>query len=350
MKILHVTTDINPESGGPTRSVKGLCRALACVGIDTTLLVLSGKSVFDNPCGVTVIYGKPPDVRAYDIVHLHGLWQLGLHRIVVACRKARVKYVFSPRGTLYPWALSLKKWKKRVAMLIYQRNDLRHAAMFHATTLDEAKFIKKAGFSQSCMISPNGVDMPVYQHHTDNGKVKIAIFLSRIHPGKGLLTLAEAWAIVRPKGWVMRIVGPDSYGHKAAVVAKLQSLGIEDAWQFRDMVDDDEKWREYAAADLLVHPSVSENFGITIAEGLSAGLPVICTRGAPWTDVVVHKCGWWIDIGIEPLATALKSAMSLSDEERREMGLRGRLLIQKKYTWSSVVNTMVKGYESVLRN
>ena len=116
------------------------------------------------------------------------------------------------------------------------------------------------------------------------------------------------------------------------------------------MVDDDEKWREYAAADLLVHPSVSENFGITIAEGLSAGLPVICTRGAPWTDVVVHKCGWWIDIGIEPLATALKSAMSLSDEERREMGLRGRLLIQKKYTWSSVVNTMVKGYESVLRN
>ena len=350
MKVLHVTMGINPSSGGPTRSVKGLCRALACAGIETTLLVLEGNSEFENPCGVKVIYETLPDVRAYDIVHLHGLWHPKLHAVVVACRKANVKYVFSPRGMLDPWALSVKKWKKKLALLVYQRADLRHAAMFHATASAEAEHIRQAGFSQPCVISPNAVDIPLRlpSHETKDANVKTALFLSRLHQGKGLLMLADAWSQVRPQGWVMRVVGPDSYGHKAEVLAKIRSLGIEGDWQFRDMVDDDEKWREYVMADLLVHPSVSENFGITIAEGMAAGLPIICTKGAPWQDIEKYKCGWWINIGVEPLSKALIEAMSLTDNERREMGKRGRKLVEEKYTWDAVVKIMMEGYEEVL--
>lgn len=355
MKVLHVAIDIPPASGGPTRSIKGLSRALSRSGIDVGLLVLHGLDKFDNPCGVKVYYGESGvDVgevlRQYDIVHIQGMWHPGLHKVVAYCRKIGLPYVISPRGSLDPWALSVKPLRKRIARILYQDRDLRGAAAIHATAEAEAEHIREAGFRNNIIISPNGVDVPGClepQEENVYGK-KTALFLSRLHPGKGLLALAEAWAKVRPQGWVMRVVGPDSYGHKAEVVSKLRLLGIEGEWQFRDMVDDVEKWKEYAAADLLVHPSVSENFGITIAEGLASGLPVICTKGAPWSDIVERKCGWWIDVGAEPLSVALREALSYDTEKFQDMGRRGRKLVEDKYTWDAVSDAMIKGYKEVL--
>ena len=344
---------INPSSGGPTRSVKGLCRSLSEGGLDVSLLVLHGTYQFDNPCGVKVIYnalGGCAPFDSFDIVHLHGLWDLQLHKIASSCRRLNVPYVISPRGMLDPWALSVKKWKKRIALCLYQNKDLKGAAAFHVTAQAELEHVRAAGFDQPCIVAPNAVDLPDTMPECNIGDdVKVAVFLSRLHPGKGLLTLAEAWAKVRPRGWRMRVVGPDNYGHKKEVVELLTRLGIAGEWQFEDAMDDVQKWRAYRSADLLIHPSVSENFGITIAEGMAAELPVICTKGTPWQGLEVRKCGWWIDVGVEPLANALTNATSLSDIERRQMGIRGRELIEEKYTWGAVVRQIIKGYESILK-
>ena len=350
-----MTSGLSAGSGGPTRSVKGLCRALSRAGADVTLLVLSGCGEFEDPCGVKVERGIAPDaipdfVKRFALVHLHGLWHPGLHRVASACRKAGVPYVVSPRGMLDPWALSVKKWKKRLALLVYQRADLKHAAAFHATAPAEAEHIRAAGFAQPCILSPNAVEppdaMPEKAVRTDG--IRTALFLSRLHPGKGLPALADAWAAVRPQGWRMRVVGPDSYGHKREVVARLEKLGIAGEWDFVGEVDDTKKWREYRSADLLVHPSVSENFGITIAEGLAAGLPVIATKGTPWAELETRRCGWWIDAGVASLAAALRASMALSDEERNAMGERGQALIAGKYTWPAAAKLMLQGYRQML--
>lgn len=349
MKVLHVISGINPTSGGPTRSVKGLCRALSLNGVAVTVLVLHGNDVFDNPCGVDLLYGTMPDLNGYDLVHQHGLWDPALHKVARACCKASIKYVISPRGMLDPWALSVKKWKKKIALWLYQRKDLRCAAAFHVTAQEELSHVRDVGLKQPCIVAPNAVDLPLEMPARCGGnKVKTAIFLSRLHPGKGLLSLAEAWAKIRPSGWKMKVVGPDSYGHKKDVLDSLVRLGIGDDWEFVDALDDVKKWEAYRSADLLVHPSVSENFGITIAEGLAAELPVICTKGTPWGVVEERKCGWWIDVGVEPLTLALKDAMSLNCAERHEMGRRGRKLIDENYTWGATVKKMIAGYEEVL--
>ena len=350
-RVLHVAMGINPVSGGPTRSTKGICRALSRVGIEVSLLVLHGNDKFDNPCGVKVYYGGKVNFSDYDIVHIHGLWDPALHRVAKQCRRERVKYIISPRGMLDPWALSVKKWKKRMALLLYQRNDLQKAAAFHATAEAEARHIKAQHLWQPVIISPNAVDLPdemPKRTHVSLPYSHSAIFVSRLHPGKGLLTLADAWAIVSPVGWQMVVVGPDSYGHRAEVEKRLNKLGIVQDWKFVDGLDDVKKWEAYRSADLLVHPSVSENFGITIAEGLAAELPTIATKGTPWQELETRKCGWWIETGVEPLAAALKEAMALSDEERVEMGKRGRSLVEAKYTWDAVVTKLVNGYDNVL--
>lgn len=347
MKILHVTASIDPKSGGPTRSVKGICRALALAGEDVTLLVLGGRHDFDNPCGVKVVYGEMIDVCEFDLVHLQGLWSPKLHRIAKACRKAGVKYVMSPRGMLDPWALSVKKWKKRLAMFLYQKRDLRGAAAFHVTASLEELSVRAQGLKQPVIIAPNGVDLPEVMPPKTRGTPKTAIFLSRLHPGKGLLTLAEAWARVKPQGWKMKVVGPDSYGHKAEVVAKLAELGILDQWEFVDTLNDIEKWSAYRAADLLVHPSVSENFGITIVEGLAAELPVIATKGTPWKDLVDHNCGWWIDLGVDALATTLNESIKMDSLELQTMGRSGGRLVRTKYMWSVIAQAIADGYKNI---
>ena len=61
------------------------------------------------------------------------------------------------------------------------------------------------------------------------------------------------------------------------------------------------------------------------------------------------RAGWWIDIGVEPLAEALKGALSLTDEERHQLGLNGRRLVEAKYTWPAIADQMKRAYECCQR-
>jgi len=58
------------------------------------------------------------------------------------------------------------------------------------------------------------------------------------------------------------------------------------------------------------------------------------------------RAGWWVDIGVEPLAEAMREAMGLTDEERRQMGENGRRLVERKYRWEAVAEKMMEVYEN----
>jgi glycosyltransferase involved in cell wall biosynthesis len=113
-------------------------------------------------------------------------------------------------------------------------------------------------------------------------------------------------------------------------------------------VEGEAKTKLYRQADLFILPTFSESFGVVVAEALACGVPVITTKGAPWEGLLTHRCGWWIDIGVEPLATALRAATALSDEERREMGERGRRYVEREFSWPSIAEQMLAVYRWVL--
>jgi glycosyltransferase involved in cell wall biosynthesis len=440
MKILHMISSLDPKSGGPTRSVTGLCREVSRCGVDVTLFVPSGTHVMQNPSGVDFRSGNGgrlwrvyKDVKRVvdeirpDIVHLHCVWTPFNHIAVRCLRNQNVPYIIAPRGMLEPWALNAKKWKKRLAMWLYQRRDLKHAVALHATAASEAEQFRKLGFKQPIIISPNGVDLPETmpaRAMREDGK-KTILFLSRIHPKKGLLELVEAWHLLRSRSgrnngcksgnrdgtgrinsrthelldWHIEYAGPDYGGHLNAVQKRIKELGVESDFSYLGDLSDQEKWSAYRRADVFVLPTYSENFGIVVAEALAAGVPVITTKGAPWSELkgnsdhsaLVHYCdsalvaddqqtvgsgqlavgsdsthalmnsrtnelppahtgraGWWIDIGVEQLAEALKEAMGLSDEERRAMGENGRRLVAARYTWPAIAEQMKAAYAWIL--
>jgi glycosyltransferase involved in cell wall biosynthesis len=124
-------------------------------------------------------------------------------------------------------------------------------------------------------------------------------------------------------------------------------LGIEKAVEYVGSVDGEQKSAMYRDADLFVLPTFSENFGVVVAEALAHGVPVITTRGAPWADLEIYGCGWWVDIGVPPLEQALRDAMSLSDDERRMMGARGREYV-RRYDWDTIARQTAEVYRWVL--
>lgn len=380
MKALHVIQGISRDSGGPSRSVQGLVAGLNAAGVETWLMTLIHG---DEPWvgGVTrfVNGGDFEEVLQRvepGVVHLHGIWSVALHRCAVACRRLGIKYVIAPRGMLEPWSLQQKWLKKRIARWLYQDWDLKCAAALHATAESEAEQFRKLGFKNSIIVSPNGVNVPKKDKNstlqlqlktpTDPDHRRV-LFVSRMHPKKGVMELLEAWGrlvVSRQSsvvsGWECELVytvsGEFEKEYEAKVKARVKELGLEDQFTFTGALNDDEKWRAYARADLFVLPTYSENFGIVVAEALWAGVPVITTKGTPWQELETWECGKWIDLpeeGSNPsdwpkLVSSLEEMMSMSDGERREMGGRGRRLVEEKYTWDAVVKALVKGYEEVL--
>jgi glycosyltransferase involved in cell wall biosynthesis len=269
-----------------------------------------------------------------NIMHVHGVWTPPTHAAGVVARRLGIPQVISTHGFLCEWALAYKRWKKRLAWHLYQARDLRRAAALHATAAPEATDLRRLGLRNPIAIVPNGVTLPPPGGRSVNAtRGRSVLFLSRVHPKKGLLNLVQAWSRLRPAGWRVVVAGPDEDGHQRVVQEAVCAEGLEAAFTFVGEKQGAEKWALFRESDLFVLPSFNENFGLVIAEALACGVPVITTRATPWKELVTHECGWWVELGPEPLAAALREALSASDDARREMGARGQKLVSENYSW-----------------
>jgi glycosyltransferase involved in cell wall biosynthesis len=369
MTVVQVTTSVARWTGGLFESVRHLSRTIH-LSRRANIIVYGAAGAM---AAEDARYWDPVHVRSYtilgpqkfgyaprllndlvnehpDLVHLHGLWKYSAAALQQWSSRTGKPFLISPRGMLEPWALRQSPIQKRVAGWLFQNRSLRRAACIHATSPQECESIREAGFTNPIAIIPNGVEVPVQllDRTTSTPRSRRALFLSRIHPKKGLLNLIDAWHEVRPIDWQLTIVGPDEDNHLREVAEVVEERGLQDSIRFREQVFHDAKAKLYADSDLFILPSFSENFGIVVGEALAHGLPVITTRGTPWRELERHRCGWWVDIGVAPLAAALKQATSLPNEELREMGERGRCMVQENYSWNRIASEMVQVYEWAL--
>ena len=251
---------------------------------------------------------------------------------------------------LEPWAMSFRAWKKKLAWSLYQKRDLESAALLVATSAQEAESIRKVGLRQPIAVIPNGIDLPEWKERTfPKEGMRSALFLSRVHPKKGLMNLVAAWDRVRPEEWRMIIAGPNEGNHRADVELAVRRAGLDQEIQFVGSVAGEAKEHLYRDADLFILPTYSENFGVVVAEALAYGVPVITTKGAPWEGLLSHKCGWWIDMGIEPLVEAIREATTMPNDERQEMGRSGRDYVAQDFSWPKIAEQMLSVYKWVLK-
>lgn len=375
--VIYTIASLRKNAGGPSRSVTNLCAELGQLGVSVELFsqACSAAGLDDGnimPSSdqarttlVKMFYlpllrmGYAPTLGAAllersqqienGLLHDNGLWLPINHTAATIAHQSNFPRIVSPRGMLEPWALSYRAWKKRLAWNLYQRRDLESVAVLHATSQREAENFRQLGLRPPIAIIPNGTDLPEWRDLAyPKGSPRTMLFLSRIHPVKGLLNLVQAWQTVKPTGWKMIIAGPDEGGHQKIVEAAIHQSGLQNDFAFTGSVYGDDKEALYRSADLFVLPTFTENFGLVVAEALACGVPVITTKGAPWQGLHTHRCGWWIDIGVEPLAAALHEAMNLPPDTLRDMGQRGRTYVEQNFGWPGIAQQMLSVYRWVL--
>jgi glycosyltransferase involved in cell wall biosynthesis len=281
------------------------------------------------------------------LVHDNGLWLPSNLMSAAAARRWRVPLIVSPHGMLEPWCLAHRRIRKQLALATYQRWSLGVAHALHATSEDESTNVRRLGLQQPIAVVGNGIESPPEGITAADNARRIALFLSRLHPIKGVLELVEAWRRVRPIGWLLRIVGPDDGGHRRAVEAAIARSGLGDGIELRDAVSHSEKWLHYAQAELFVLPSFSESFGLVVGEALSCGVPVITTTATPWASITTRGCGWLIEPDVGALETALGAATTLSTDALRAMGARGRDWVRQEFSWEEIGRQMRTFYRWV---
>lgn len=358
MKVIHFIAGIDKTEGGTTEYMRLLGLELKN---HTNLIVATRRSL--NPidiAGVRIKFFNTSIIRWFsmlkefhlfldsekpDIVHINGIWSPQNWGFQKKAQALGIKVLVSPHGMLEPWILAHNPLKKKIALLLYQKGIIQKASHIHATAEMEARNIKALGFNNPISIIPNGIDLrDVVSVKKEYGTKKM-IFLSRIHPKKGVELLLEAWRKIDTKDWNLEIAGNGDAAYINRLTESAQDLKNV---RFVGAKYGEAKWDFLRSADVMVLPTYSENFGIVVAEALAIGVPVITTKGTPWEDLETHHCGWWIGLSSINLETTLVNAFNTSPQILENMGNRGKILVSEKYE-IKVVTLMINNlYKKIL--
>jgi len=367
MKVCHVISSISKNAGGTTEYVRLLVNS---IGYKITQSIIYYKSDKDVLFDVNIKeipakrggglfsrnnYLEKLNTVDADLFHGNGLWLKPTYYMVKNALKKEIPYIISTHGMLESWSLNQGKLKKKIALGLYQYSHLKNANCLHATASMEVNSIRSLGLKNPIAMIPNGIDVSIFEKKPPIkiNNPKEILFLSRIHPKKGIENLIESWGLINEelrKGWVVNIVGNGDLKYIESLKDKVKSNKLENQIRIKKPVFGQEKLDLYKRASLFVLPTFSENFGIVIAEALASYTPVITTKGTPWDDLIEYNCGWWIDIGVDPLRITLEDAIKRNEKELLSMGENGRRLIEEKYSMESVSEKMLELYDWIINN
>lgn len=376
MKVLTFLTSISLKGGGPSRSVPMLVKGLAEVGVDITLMTVRSDDMNTHALEGTTAKLKVLEhgyskkeleewivSEHFGIIQAQSMWDLQYHTLSHIAYKHHIPYIITPRGMLEPWSLSQSKWKKKLALALYQMRDLKRAACIFTTAEMEAQHVRDLGVKVPMSVIPNGIETDRYVCRTSmDGVKKQILFLSRVHVKKGIELLMEAFAHLYKdfSDWSVVIVGNGEADYIESLKLKVESLELEDCIKILPPVFGEAKTKLYQESSLFCLPSYSENFGMVIAEAMSCGVPAITTNGTPWQLLNGNCCtmgasldmlgdnkrtGWCIELSVENLEKTLRESMSMDSVALYEMGQRGSRMINENFNYRSVAKKTKELYE-----
>jgi poly(glycerol-phosphate) alpha-glucosyltransferase len=270
---------------------------------------------------------------------------------------------------LDPWALKNSRWKKRIAWTLFEHAHLREARCLRALCKSEADSIRQLGLGNEIAIIPNGIDLPTespasppWADVIEPGK-KVLLYLSRIHPKKGLANLLKAWAAERKtEEWILAIAGWDQGGHEA----ELKQLCAELKIPFTDMREpatnnpqpatvlflgpqfNAAKLACYHHCDAFVLPSFSEGLPMVVLEAWANAKPVVMTAECNLPEGFQAGAALKIEPTENSVGVGLNELFRMTEAERVAMGGRGRELVVARFTWPRIAQQVEEVYAWML--
>jgi glycosyltransferase involved in cell wall biosynthesis len=184
----------------------------------------------------------------------------------------------------------------------------------------------------------------------DEGETPVLLYVGRFTEVKRVPLLIEAYARARP-GFARRaplvVVGgfPGEWEGEHPLDA-IERTGARDVF-LAGWHGHDELPAFLAASDVVVLPSVREQFGQVLVEGMACALPAIAVDAWGPADIVSHgETGWLVEPDdVVSLANALVHAVNCPAERRRR-GERGAEIARERYSWPALALEVAAVYEA----
>jgi glycosyltransferase involved in cell wall biosynthesis len=369
MRVLHVISALAEEFGGPVNSCLETAQALAARGHDVTIYTT------DNGVGrrLAVPIRQPvrhlnfriqyhrvawtggvefsPDfarstglLRAFDVVHVNGLFNFPVSWTMAACRGLGVPYVVRPLGSL-----AVMSWKKRMALPIVEAPNLRGADRVHFSTGLEDLSSRHVRIPMRRIVIPEGVHLT--QASLLEGAAPLEgryiVYLGRLHPQKGFDILLPAFAEVRRRhpDLLLALVGPDNTGYRPQLERECARLGIDRNVRFLGMLTGAAKFAALANSAGLVLPSHSESYGRVVVEAAASGAPVALSDRVGLASLVAEAgAGWVSGLDASSFAGAVNQMLAADRVQARERALA----FAKGLSWESCAAAHERMYEAIL--
>ena len=231
-KILHIIPSISPTRGGPSKAIIEMVASLRTLGVDAEIATTNdhGDKTLDVELNQLIKYNDVPirffkryspkfnairefayskdfkhwikkNISNYDIIHIHAIFSFCSTYAMYQARKQNVSYIVRPIGQLETWSLTQSKQRKSIYLNIIERHNLACANMVHFTATSEKQQALKLIPELKTSVIPLGINMPTLidrathkmcLHWGLKKNIPTVLFLSRLHPKKGLELLISA--------------------------------------------------------------------------------------------------------------------------------------------------------------
>ena len=344
MKIGLAVHHHSPGYGGPFTAISEMANYLS--KHDINLKLIYGE---DEKIKYKLNYREI--VKSVEIIHCFGIWKPFYIKLFYYAKKFKKKIIISPLGSLEPWALDQKKFKKQLAWNFYQQKIINECDYVHATSDLEKSHLLELGVKSPIKLIPHGVILENHKIKKEIGNIKKeALFFSRIHEKKGILELLNSWKEINPPNWILKIYGPVSDQNYMNLIKKsIDLLSLKEKVIIFDPVFNPvEKEKIYLNSDCFLLPSKSENFGMSVVEALSYGLPILTTEGTPWKILKDIKGGIIINFSQKNLTDSLRQLFKMNNDDLINMGQNGRNYLMERFDMNNVIKNYIKFYKEVI--
>jgi glycosyltransferase involved in cell wall biosynthesis len=261
---------------------------------------------------------------------------------------------------LMPWELGHKAWKKLPFFRLFEEPRLRRAAALHCTTEAERDALVRLGLHGHAFIVPNILDLQEFTCLPERGDLRARLgipqtsptllFLGRLHAKKGIEELLSAFLALskdRPDVHLI-LAGPDEASYSRRLPEWARGHGIPGNLHLTGELRGEERLQAYRDADAFVSLSQSENFGMSVAEAMAAGLPVVISQGVGLSSWVRASGAGVVASGdAESVGHALGAALD-DTAAGGAMGQNARRLVWQELAPDTVGAVMLAAYHRIL--
>ena len=392
MKLLHLIATLNPKSGGVCQALRTCIEGLEKIAVSNSVVCLDDATeefLKDDKFKIFPIgTGKGPwcynkdlitwlskNLNNYDAIILHGLWLFpgyALNKVIEKNRKQNLSSIPSlfvmPHGMLDPYFQKAEGRKlKAIRNLVYWQlieKKIINKADALLFTCEEEKYLASTYFKpyspkKECIVSlgvPLPLQIPVNYDSNKLYNSRYLLFLSRIHPKKGVDLLVAAYSeLASEDKYIPNLViagpGLDTTYGKEVYASVQENTAIRDKIIFQGMLTGHAKWDAFYNCEAFILPSHQENFGIAVVEALSCGKPVLITDKINiWREINSDKAGLVEPDTKEGIKNLLVRWLAFTENEKMSMSLSAGKCFSKNFTVDRAAAKMYNSLSEVIKS